>query len=173
LLSLESSDCGLGAVGSSSDEFGTHSLSDGRLSPSNLWMSGRLTPRYGFLVQTSCSSSCQWSVYRVTALAFCPVAAGGLNKRTSYPHLFLGSSADTNVILSLVACANHGLLRVTCMSSNQTRVLLVSLELAMVERSRVYCHRRCSEPLDCSNCYAIVEYDRAEIDGAKPPWLSH
>jgi hypothetical protein len=100
-------------------------------------MLSRLTPRYGLLVQTSCSSSCQLSAYRVTALAFCPVAAGGLNKRTSYPHLFLGSNADTNVILSLVACADRGLLRATCVSSSQTRVLLVSLELAMVEQSRV------------------------------------
>jgi hypothetical protein len=73
----------------------------------------------------------------VTALAFCPVAAGGLNKRTSYPLLFLRSSADMNVILSLVACADRGLLRVTCVSSSQMRVLLVSLELAVVEQSRV------------------------------------
>jgi hypothetical protein len=73
----------------------------------------------------------------VTALAFFPVVAGGLNKRMLYPRLFLGSSADTNVILSLVAYADRGLLRVTCVSSSQTRVLLVSLELAMVEQSRV------------------------------------
>jgi hypothetical protein len=73
----------------------------------------------------------------VTALAFCPVVAGGLNKRTSYPRLFLGSSADMNVILLLVACANHGLSRATYVSSSQTRVLLVSLELAVVEQSRV------------------------------------
>jgi hypothetical protein len=134
---LESSDCGLGAAGSLSDESGTHPLSDGRLSPSNLWMSRRSTARYGFLVRTSCSSSCQWFLYRVTALAFCPVAAGGLNKRTSYPRLFLGSSAETNVILSLVVCADCGLLRATCVSSSQTHVLLVSLELAMIEQSRV------------------------------------
>ena len=112
-------------------------MSDGRLSLSNSWMSSRSTPRYGFLVQTLCSSSCQWSAYRVTALAFFPVAAGGLNKRTSYPHLFLGSSADMNVILSLVACADCGLLRATYVSSSQTRVLLVSLELAVVEKSKV------------------------------------
>jgi hypothetical protein len=61
-------------------------------------------------------------------------AAGGLNRRTSYPRLFLESSAETNVILSLVACADRGLLRATCVSSNQTRVLLVSLELAVVEK---------------------------------------
>jgi hypothetical protein len=96
-----------------------------------------LTPRYGFLVRTLCLSLCQWSAYRVTALAFCPVAAGGLNKRMSYPYLFLRSSAETDVILSLVACADRGLLRVTCVSSNQTHVLLVSLELAVVEQSRV------------------------------------
>jgi hypothetical protein len=38
-----------------------------------------------------------------------------------------------NVILMLLACADLGLLRVTCVSSNQIRVLLVSLELAVVE----------------------------------------
>jgi hypothetical protein len=65
------------------------------------------------------------------------MAAGGLNKRMSYPRLFRGSSADMNVILSLVACADCGLLRAMCVSSNQTRVLLVSLELAVVEQSRV------------------------------------
>jgi hypothetical protein len=70
----------------------------------------------------------------VTALAFWPVDAGGLNSRTSYPRLFLGSSADTNVICSLDACAKRDLLRATCVSSNQTRVLLVSLELAVVEK---------------------------------------
>jgi hypothetical protein len=70
----------------------------------------------------------------VTALAFWHVDAGGLNSKTSYPHLFLGSRVDTNVIHSLDACAEHGLLRAMCVSSNQTRVLLVSLELAMVER---------------------------------------
>jgi hypothetical protein len=38
-----------------------------------------------------------------------------------------------NVILMLLACADLGLLRVTCVSSNQIHVLLVSLELAVVE----------------------------------------
>jgi hypothetical protein len=70
----------------------------------------------------------------VTALAFWPVDASGLNSKTLYPRLFLGSSADMNVIHSLDACAEHGLLRATCMSSNQMRVLLVSLELAVVEK---------------------------------------
>jgi hypothetical protein len=124
-------------VGSSSDDSGMGSLSDGRLSPLNLWISSRLIPRYGFLVLTSWSSSCHRPSYRVTALAFCLVCAGGLNKRTLYPHLFLWSSADTNVILSLDACADRGLLRAMCVSSSQTRVLLVSLELAMVEQRRV------------------------------------
>src|SRR5580693_1034739 len=100
-------------------------------------MSGLATPRYGFLVRVSWSSSCQQSSYRVTALAFWPVDAGGLNNRTSYPRLFLGSRADTNVIRSLDACAERGLLRVTCVSSSQMRVLLVSLELAVVEKSKV------------------------------------
>jgi hypothetical protein len=137
LGSLESSDLGLGALGSSSDDPGMGSLSEGRLSPSNSWMSSLSTPRYGLLVLTSWSSSCHRPSYRVTALAFCPVCAGGLNRRTSYPRLFLWSSADTNVILSLDACADRGLLRVMCVSSSQMRALLVSLELAVVERSRV------------------------------------
>jgi hypothetical protein len=101
--SLDSSDCGLGTAGSSSDEFGMGSLSDGRLSPSNSWISSRSTPRYGFFVLMSWSSSCHHPSYKVTALALCPVCAGGLNRRTSYPRLFLWSSADTNVILSLDA----------------------------------------------------------------------
>jgi hypothetical protein len=128
---------GLGAFGSSSDDAGTGSLSDGRLSPSNSWMSSLSTPRYGVFVLASWSSSCHRPSYKVTALAFCPVCAGGLNKRTSYPRLFLWSSADTNVILSLDAWADRGLLRATCVSSSQMRVLLVSLELAVVEQSRV------------------------------------
>ena len=70
----------------------------------------------------------------MTALAFWFVDAGGLNSRMSYTCLFLGSSADTNVIRSLDACAECGLHRAACVSSNQTRVLLVSLELAMVEK---------------------------------------
>jgi hypothetical protein len=137
LESLESSDLGLGAFGSSSNDSGMGSLSDGRLSPLNSWMSSLSTLRYGLLVLASWLSSCHRPSYRVTALAFCPVCAGGLNKRTSYPRLFLWLSADTNVILSLDACADHGLLRATCVSSNQTRVLLVSLEPAVVEQSRV------------------------------------
>jgi hypothetical protein len=89
LESLESSDLGLGPLGSSSDDSGIGSLSDGRLSPSNSWMSGLSTPRYGLLVLASWSSSCHHPSCKVTALAFCPVCAGGLNKRTSYPRLFL------------------------------------------------------------------------------------
>jgi hypothetical protein len=85
----------------------------------------------------SCLSLCHWSLYKVTALALFSVDAGGLNRRTLYPHLFLWSRADTKVIPSLFACANLVLLRVTWVSSNQMRVLLVSLELAMVEGSRV------------------------------------
>jgi hypothetical protein len=101
---------------------------------SSSWMSGLGIPRYGLLVRVSWSSSCHWSSYRVTARAFWFVLGGGLNRRTSYPRLFLESSAVTNVILPLVACAERGLLRATCVSSNQTRVLLVSLELAVVEK---------------------------------------
>jgi hypothetical protein len=131
--SLDSGDLGLGKTGSSSDCLIVASRSDGRLSPSYLWMSGLAILRYGFFERVSWSSSCQRSSYRVTALAFWFVDAGGLNSRTSYPRLFLGLSADTNVIRLLEVCAECGLLRATCVSSNQTRVLLVSLELAVVE----------------------------------------
>jgi hypothetical protein len=133
-LPLNSGDFGLGRMGSLSESSIAGTWSDGRLSPSNLWMLGLATPRYGFLERVSWSNSCQRLSYRVTALAFWPVDAGGLNNRTSYPHLFLGSRADTNVIRSLDACAERGLLRATCVSSNQTQVFLVSLELAVVEK---------------------------------------
>jgi hypothetical protein len=76
--SLELSDRGLGALGSSSEDSGTCSLSD-----------GSATLRQGCLVALSCSSLCQVPLYNVTALALFPVAAGGLNKMTSYPCLFL------------------------------------------------------------------------------------
>jgi hypothetical protein len=132
--SLDTGEWGLGKAGSSSDDSTVASRSDGRLSPSNSWISGLGIPRYGLLVRVSWSSSCQRPSYKVTARAFWFVFAGGLNKRTSYPRLFLESSAVTNVILSLVACADRGLLRATCVSSNQTHVLLVSLELAVVEK---------------------------------------
>jgi hypothetical protein len=68
------------------------------------------------------------------ALVFFPDFGGGPNKRTSYPHLFLWSSADTKVIRLFVACADFNLLRVTCVSFSQMCVLLVSLELAVVEK---------------------------------------
>jgi hypothetical protein len=132
--SLESGDLGLGNGGSSSDDSIVGSRSEGRLSPSNSCMSGLAIPRYGLLVRESWLSSCHCPSYRVTARAFWFEFAGGLNNRTSYPRLFLESRAETNVILSLVACADRGLLRATCVSSSQTRVLLVSLELAVVEK---------------------------------------
>jgi hypothetical protein len=92
------------------------------------------TPRYGLPEAVSCSSSCQRPAYKVVALVFFPDFGGGLNKRTSYPRLFLWSSADMKVICSFVDCADFDLLRATCVSSSQMRVLLVSLELAMVEK---------------------------------------
>jgi hypothetical protein len=92
------------------------------------------TPRYGLPEALSCSSSCQRPPNRVVALVFFPRFGGGLNRRMSYPHLFLWSNADTKVIRSLVACADFNLLRATCVSSSQTHVLLVSLELAVVEK---------------------------------------
>jgi hypothetical protein len=46
---LDSGDVGLGRTGSSSESSIAGSWSDGRLSPSNSWMSGLATPRYGFL----------------------------------------------------------------------------------------------------------------------------
>ena len=86
---LDSGDLGLGRVGSSFESSTVGSQSDGRLSLSNLWILSRLIPRYGLFVLTSWSSLCHRPSYSVTALAFCPVCVGGLNKRTSYPHLFL------------------------------------------------------------------------------------
>ena len=132
--SLESGDLGLGRAGSLSEDSIVASCSDGRLSPSKSWMSALATPRYGLPEVESCSSSCQRPPYRVTALVFFADLSGGLNKRTSYPRLFLWSSADMKVIRSFVLCANFDLLRATCVSSSQTCVLLVSLELAVVEK---------------------------------------
>jgi hypothetical protein len=134
LLLLESGELGLGRAGSSSKDSIVASCSDGRLSLSKSWMSTLETPRYGLSEVVSCSSSCQRPVYKVTALVFFPDFGGGLNKRTLYPHLFLWSSADMKMIRSFVDCADFDLLRVTCVSSSQVRVLLVSLELAVVEK---------------------------------------
>jgi hypothetical protein len=111
--SLDWIDLGLGRAGSSSDDSMVASRSDGRLSPSNSWISGLAIPRYGFFARVSWSSSCHWPSYRVTARVFWFVFAGGLNRRTSYPRLFLESSAEINKTLSLVACADRGLLRAT------------------------------------------------------------
>jgi hypothetical protein len=134
---LDSSGCGWGAIGSLSEDLAICSFSEGRLSPSNLCMLGCPTPRYGLLVAASCSSLHQVPLYRVTALVFFPVLTGGQNRRTLYPLLFLLSNTDMNVMCLLFACAELVLLRAMCMSSSQICVLLVSLELAMVEQSRV------------------------------------
>ena len=48
-FSLDTGEWGLGKAGSSSDDSIVASRSDGRLSPSNSWMSGLATPRYGLL----------------------------------------------------------------------------------------------------------------------------
>jgi hypothetical protein len=133
-LSLELGDLGLDRAGSSSKDSIVASRSDGRLSPSKSWMLALATPRYGFPEVESCSSLCQRPAYKVTALVFFPDFGGGLNRRMSYPRLFLWSSADMKVIRSFVLCADFDLLRATCVSSSQTCVLLVSLELAVVEK---------------------------------------
>ena len=52
-LPLDSGDLGLGRTGSSSESSIVGSWSDGRFSPSNSWMSGLATPRYGFLERVS------------------------------------------------------------------------------------------------------------------------
>jgi hypothetical protein len=134
LSSLESGDLGLGRAGSLSEDSIVASCSDGRLSPSKSWMSALATLRYGLPEVESCSSSCQRPLYRVMALVFFPDFGGGLNRRTLYPRLFLWSSADMKVICLFVLCADFDLLRAMCVSSSQTRVLLVSLEIAMVEK---------------------------------------
>jgi len=56
-----------------------------------------------------------------------------LYKRKSYPLVFWLSRADKNSMRGLFACAEPFLCKATCMSSSQMRVLLVSLELAVVE----------------------------------------
>ena len=99
--SLDSGDFGLGRTGSSSESSIVGSCSDGRLSPLNSWMLGLATPRYGFLERVSWSSSYQCSSYKVTALAFWPVDARGLNSRTSYPRLFLAQIMIVPRLLSL------------------------------------------------------------------------
>ena len=58
---------------------------------------------------------------------------GGLYKRTSYPLLFWLSRANKNSIRELFACAEPFFLKVMWVSFSQVRVLLVSLELAVVE----------------------------------------
>jgi hypothetical protein len=58
-LPLDSGDFGLSRIGSSSESLTAGSWSDGRLSPSNSWMSGLATPRYGFLERVLWLSSCQ------------------------------------------------------------------------------------------------------------------
>jgi len=74
----------------------------------------------------------------VTALGFFPSEGGGLYKRTSYPLLFRLSRADKNSIRELFACGEPFFVKATWVSSNQMRVILVALELAVVEnRSRV------------------------------------
>jgi len=69
----------------------------------------------------------------VTALGFFPSLGGGRYRRTSYPLLFWLSRADKNSICELFVCGEPFLLRATWVSSSQVRVLLVSLELAVVE----------------------------------------
>ena len=69
----------------------------------------------------------------MTALGFFPSVGGGLYKRTSYPLLFRLSRANRNSIRELFVCAKPFFLKVTWVSSSQVRVLLVSLELAVVE----------------------------------------
>jgi hypothetical protein len=56
--SLELSDTGCSAGGSSSDDSAIGSLSEGTLPLLNLWMLACATPRYGLLVVLLCSSSC-------------------------------------------------------------------------------------------------------------------
>jgi hypothetical protein len=68
--SLDWGDLGLGKAGLSSDDSMAASRSDGRLSPSNSWMSGLGIPRYGLFVRVSWSSSCHCPSCRVTARAF-------------------------------------------------------------------------------------------------------
>jgi hypothetical protein len=111
--SLDTSDAGCGTDGSSSNDCATCSFSKGRLSLLNSCILAHATPRYGLFYVALCLSSCQSPPYRVTALIFFPWAVGGLKRRTLYPHLFLLSRADMNVIHSLFAYVDLVLLRAT------------------------------------------------------------
>jgi hypothetical protein len=63
--------------------------------------------------------------------------SGGMYTRVSYPLEFLESSAETLLMCGLPAAANPCRRSATCVNVSQMQLLLVSLELAMMNRSRV------------------------------------
>ena len=97
-------------------------LDGGSESPLYLWMSALGSPKYGYLVAVSCSSSCQCPSYNVTAQGFFPFEAVVLNMRKSYPLVFWLSRADMNVMHLLFACNEPLCCRATCVSSSQVQV---------------------------------------------------
>ena len=60
-----------------------------------------------------------------------------MNIRVLYPLEFLESSAETLLICGLFAAADPCQRSVMCVAVSQMQLLLVSLELAMMNRSRV------------------------------------
>ena len=61
------------------------------------------------------------------------LTSGDMYRRTSYPLLFCESNAETLLMYWLFAAADPCRRSATCVAVSQVRLLLVSLELAMVE----------------------------------------
>ena len=130
-VSDSDSDSGQGSSASSSDP-NSDSLSIG---PSCSWMYSLLGLRYSCLVVLSwCSSHhCPW--YSVMARGFPP--SGGMYIMVSYPLEFLESNAETLLMCGLFATADPCQRSSMCVDVSQMWLLLVSLELAVMNRSRV------------------------------------
>jgi hypothetical protein len=73
--------------------------------------------------------------------------------------------------LVLLSLSSQCMLRVTLLALEQVSLLL-GLIRCLARYHLHLCHRRCSEPLDYSDCYAIVECDGDEMDRAMPPLAS-
>ena len=64
-------------------------------------------------------------------------SSGDINMRMLYPLVFHESNAETLLMCELFAAADPYPRRATCVAISQVQLLLVSLELAVVNRSRV------------------------------------
>ena len=71
----------------------------------------------------------------MTAWALLP--SGGMYTRVSYPLEFLESSTETLLTYGLLAAVDPSQRSMMCVDVSQMRLLLVSLELAVMNRSRV------------------------------------